>query len=234
MKWAKLLILIVLIFNSNVSYAKELRAKPIFKVNIPSPQKVIAITFDDGPDPSNTPKLLEVLHQEGIKATFFVLGIRANKYPSFLKEIAMAGHEIENHGYSHQEPRKLSAKQLAWEIRNTDRIILKYVKRKPHFFRPPYGQVTSVVKMAAYDAQYQLIEWSIDPRDWEKGKIAQKIQYAVVSQIHSGDIVLLHDGGGDRRETIKAVRALVQDLKSKGYTFTTLTDLVKMNGNYWE
>lgn len=99
MKWIKSLILLVFMSSSNVSNAAE----PIFKVNINSPQKVIALTLDDEPDPSNTPKLLEVLHQEGIKATFFVLGKRANKYPSFLKEIAMAGHEIGKRGKKHRK-----------------------------------------------------------------------------------------------------------------------------------
>jgi peptidoglycan-N-acetylglucosamine deacetylase len=228
MKWLKWLILLLLVFSTNVSYAHE-TAQPIFKVHLQSHQKIIALTFDDGPDPYNTPKLLDVLRKGSVKATFFVLGKRANKYPTLLKRIAREGHEIGNHGYSHRQFRKLTPRELSWEIRNTDHIIIKSVGKKPHSFRSPYGEVTSAIENVASQVGYNFIEWSIDPRDWEKGQTAQRIQRAVESHLHTGGIVLLHDGGGNRQETVKAVRALIRELKKKGYVFATITELTNMN-----
>jgi peptidoglycan-N-acetylglucosamine deacetylase len=228
MRWIIWLLLLSL-FSPKLSYAKVPEAQPMYRIQIHSHQKVIALTFDDGPHPFNTPQLLNLLKQEQVKATFFVLGKRANRYPTILKRISKEGHEIGNHGYSHSQFQKLNERQISWEIRKTEQIINQATGKKPYCFRSPYGQMNGMIKKEAHRFGYQFIEWSIDPRDWEKGRTAKRIINNVEAYVHTGDIILLHDGGGDRRETIKAVRVLIHDLKKKGYRFTTVTGLMKMS-----
>jgi peptidoglycan/xylan/chitin deacetylase (PgdA/CDA1 family) len=207
-------------------FAYERGAAPIFHVHNTN-EKVIAFTFDDGPDPYNTPALLDVLSKEKVKATFFILGKKAKLHPSIIKRIAKEGHELGNHGFSHSQLRKLTPKQVFWELTTTEEIINKATGKMPRCFRSPYGQITPTIQHEAFRKGYQFIEWSIDPRDWEDGKKAKTIQNSVEPYIHAGDIVLFHDGGGDRRETIKAVRALIQNLEGRGYKFVTVSELTK-------
>jgi peptidoglycan-N-acetylglucosamine deacetylase len=225
MRWI-ILVILFLIQNPSYVFAYERKATPIFHVH-ETKQKVIAFTFDDGPDAYNTQALLEILRKEKVKTTFFILGKKAKQYPSMMKRIAKEGHELGNHGYSHSQFRKLTTKQVFWEITTTEQMIVKATGHKPRCFRSPYGQITPIIQQQAYRMGYRFIEWSIDTRDWVHGKNAKMIQDSVEPYIHAGDIVLFHDGGGNRSETIKAVRKLIRNLKSRGYKFVTVSELTK-------
>ena len=156
---------------STVGFAQK--ATPILKIN--TEEKVVAITFDDGPDPKYTPILLEILHQKGVRATFFVLGNQAEKYPQILVWMYRAGHEIGNHGYSHPDMNRLNRAQIYSEIKKAEKVILAAVGIRPNSYRPPGGVVTPAVLRATYEAGYQLIHWSIDPKDWRRNRTAEVI-----------------------------------------------------------
>jgi peptidoglycan-N-acetylglucosamine deacetylase len=202
------------------------KATPVFHID--TNQKVVALTFDDGPHPKYTPLLLELLHKERVRATFFLLGKNAEQYPKITSWIYRAGHEIGNHSYSHREPKQLSRVQVYDEIKKTEKIIKNIVGRRPDHFRSPYGELTPSILKATYDAGYQLINWNIDPRDWDRHRTAEVMTGSIKNKIRPGDIVLFHDGGDNQKEMMTAVENLIHLLKANNYHFVTISELVEM------
>lgn len=222
--WFVLLLLFIFTIPSS-SQAVPNQASPIFKID--TENKVVALTFDDGPDPKYTPILLETLHLEGVKATFFVLGNQAEQSPQILSWMHKAGHEIGNHGYSHPDIKKLKKAQIYDQIKRAEKIILSATGYKPTCYRPPGGVVTTSVMKAAYDAGYELIHWSVDPKDWKRNRTSEVITGSIKNKVGAGDIILFHDGGVNQEESLKALITLIHDLKQEGYHFVTISELLE-------
>ena len=221
-----MLLVILLLCPSHLVMGTTDQAFPIFKID--TEKKVVAITFDDGPDPKYTPVLLEALHLEGVKATFFVLGNQAEKSPQILQWIHKAGHEIGNHGYAHPDIKKLKRPEIYQEIKRAEKVIVNTVGVKPQCYRPPGGVVTPAVLKATYDAGYELIHWSVDPKDWKRNRTAEVIAGSIKNKIGSGDILLFHDGGVNQEESLKALVSLIHDMRKSGYEFVTVSELLEI------
>ena len=199
--------------------------------------KKLAISFDDGPDPRWTPKILDVLKEKGVPATFFVIGIDASQSPQILKREFAEGHEIGNHTYTHPNFEDISHTQLRWELNLTQRLIESTLGVKTILFRPPYGidhqpeYAEEVAQLPlAQDMGYLIVGQKIDPHDWRQpdGKqvAAQEIVNNVLNQAGDGNIILFHDGGGDRSQTVLALPQVIDKLRAEGYEFVSVTDLI--------
>ena len=199
--------------------------EPIHRVN--TEKKVVALTFDDGPDAVYTPRILEVLHQNKVPATFFVLGSQVDKYPRVMQWISKAGHEIGNHGYQHRDLHKLTEREVYDDIKRGERSILRTTGILAQYYRPPGGVMTHDVMNAVQASGYDVIHWSIDPRDWSLARTASVIAKSVKHNVSPGDIILFHDGGLNQKQTVSALQDLIQHLHSQGYRFVTVSQLLE-------
>jgi len=181
----------------------------------------VALTFDDGPDPQWTPPLLEVLRRHQACATFFVVGERVRQYPEIAQRIVLAGHALGNHTMRH--PRSfagLPPNRIREEIQHAQDAVIRATGQAPRLFRAPAGNWSRTVLRLADEAGLQPVDWSIDVKDWH----APPARHIFDAMLRSrpGDIVLCHDGGGDRSATITAVQAALPALRGRGLAFTTL------------
>jgi cellulose synthase/poly-beta-1,6-N-acetylglucosamine synthase-like glycosyltransferase/peptidoglycan/xylan/chitin deacetylase (PgdA/CDA1 family)/spore germination protein YaaH len=200
-------------------------------------KKKIAITFDDGPDPRWTPKILDVLKEKNVPATFFVIGVDASQSPEILRREYAEGHEIGNHTYTHPNFDDITKTQIRWELNLTQRLIESTLGVKSILFRPPFGidhqpeYAEEVAQLpVAQDMGYLIVGQKIDPHDWQQhdGKPipAQEIVDATLRQADEGNIVLFHDGGGDRSQTVAALPQIIDALRQRGYQFVSVPDLI--------
>jgi len=202
--------------------------------------KKLALTFDDGPDPTWTPKILDVLKEKNVPATFFVIGLDANKWPQLLRREYDEGHEIGNHTYTHPdwENPNLSPTEIRWQLNLTERLIESIVGTKSILFRPPFGidhepeYAEEVAHLpTAQDMGYLIIGQKVDPNDWSQESpgvpiSAEKIVENVLQEAPKGNIVLLHDGGGNRSQTLAALPRIIDTLRDQGYQFVSVADLI--------
>jgi cellulose synthase/poly-beta-1,6-N-acetylglucosamine synthase-like glycosyltransferase/peptidoglycan/xylan/chitin deacetylase (PgdA/CDA1 family)/spore germination protein YaaH len=199
--------------------------------------KKIAISFDDGPDPQWTPKILDILKKKGVPATFFVIGLNASQDPQLLRREYAEGHAIGNHTYTHPAWDEISKNQARWELNLTQRLIESTLGVKTILFRPPYGidhqpeYSEEVAQLPfAQDMGYVIVGQKIDPHDWQvingKPNPAQEIVDDVMQQANDGNIILFHDGGGDRSQTVLALPQVIDALRAKGYSFVSVSDLL--------
>ena len=206
----------------------------------------LALTFDDGPDPTWTPKILDVLRKYHVKATFMVIGEEAQKYPGLLKEDFRDGNEIASHTFTHPDISEISDFQVQSELNLTERLFAAELGVRPLFFRPPYSidqePDTNDQAAPAYRIQqmgYIIIGDKIDTNDWidKPRKSPQEIVNSVLDQIRRmktypwmrGSIVLMHDGGGNRSATVDALPLLITTLRAKGYQWVLVSDLMGKN-----
>lgn len=181
----------------------------------------VALTVDDGPDPTWTPALLDVLAAHAVQATFFVVGERAREHPGLLRRVLAAGHHLGNHSYSHFQPfAALPAAAVAREMHETQRVVTGETGVRPTLFRAPAGGWSRRVLASARDHGLTPVDWTVDPKDWREppaDRIAER-----VARARPGDIVLCHDGGGDRSRTVKALDLALTRLRERGTLFTAL------------
>ena len=182
--------------------------------------KCVALTFDDGPGLQTT-KLLAMLAAEDVRATFFVLGDVANARPAALRAIAAAGHEIGSHTWSHRQLPLLTDDGVRAQLTRAADRIEQITGFRPLLMRPPYGSVSDRVQRILGERDWPLIEWSVDPEDW-KDRNADTVYRRVIAQTAPGSIVLLHD---IHPTTVAAVPRILAELKDRGYTFVTVTEL---------
>lgn len=194
---------------------------------VPNDEKVIAITFDDGPNPIYTPQILQLLRQYKAEATFFMIGFRIQQNPQLVKQVIEEGHEIGNHTMNHLYANSASNEKIKKDILEEKKYIQKWVE-KPLLFRPPGGYINETVFTTAKEAGYQIILWSWhqDPRDWENPGVESIVKH-VVTNVKSGDIVLLHDGGKDRSQTVAALAKILPTLQKEGYRFVKVSELLR-------
>jgi peptidoglycan/xylan/chitin deacetylase (PgdA/CDA1 family) len=198
----------------------RVRQSPVYSVDelVPDPPKhAIALTVDDGPDPDWTPKVLRILDKYRMQASFCVVGIHADSYPKLVRDVAKAGHVIVNHSYTHVMPfNHQTEKRVVAEITRTQRAIEKAAKVTPQLFRAPGGAWTPFIFRAVAAYGLTPLDWDVDPLDWEMPG-TRKIERAMLRG-RPGDIVLCHDGGGNRSETVRALRKVLPAWKHRGYT----------------
>ena len=207
------------------SIDEYVKSGEVYTVN-PEKRKVVALTFDDGPHPTQTDEILQVLDEYGVKATFFVLGTNAEKYPDVLRRVIAAGHEIGNHTYSHS---LLSKKGTArfFDDAEKNRLYLKdEFGVETRLLRPPGGCFTEEALKKAGELEYKYVLWSweTDARDWA-GTSASVIASTIEKNMHGGDVILLHDSVVGKSHTAEALRILIPYLLSEGYSFDTVSGL---------
>lgn len=188
-------------------------------------EKVIALTFDDGPFPRYTHQVLEILEKNEIRATFFMIGSMVKAYPKIAREVRDAGHVIGNHSWSHPS----RPKDPVGQVHNTDVILRSTVGEISPIFRPPYGIMKNGMAAAAEKEKQSVIIWSSAGSDWSKKSTANSIYTQVMRYIHPGGIILLHDGGGNRSATVRALPDIIAKLRSEGYRFVTVPELLSMS-----
>ena len=185
----------------------------------------IAMTFDDGPQEKLTPKLLDLLAQHHVKATFFVIGQNVAEHPEIVARAAREGHEIGNHSWSHPNLAKMSEESIRRQLRQTDDAIRDAIGRRPTLMRPPYGNLTTRQKQWVHqEFGYRIILWDVDPFDWKRPGPAV-ICNRIMTETRPGSIVLSHD---IHAGTIQAMPDTLNQLEAKGYKFVTVSELIAM------
>jgi len=185
----------------------------------------IALTFDDGPSATLTPKLLDLLAAHQMKATFFVVGQNAADNPAILKRALREGHEIANHSWSHPNLGKMSDDAVRRELRKTDDAIFAAIGKRPTFLRPPYGSITPRQKRWINEEfGYRIIIWDVDPLDWKKPG-PSVVCSRILKETRPGSIVLAHD---IHPATLEAMPATFDQLSAKGFKSVTVSDLLAM------
>lgn len=233
--WAALSVFVLglgmALFTIFFDQAVLVRRGTIYRENIS--EKVVALTFDDGPSPQWTPKILDVLKKENVKATFFMLGKHVKQYPDIARRVAQEGHEIENHSYSHHVLLYYKPDELENEIKSCEKIIKDAAGQTTHYFRPPKAWVSAAEKKKIKEMGYGVVLWSLNSKDWVTFDDKYIVKY-LLHHIRPGDIILFHDSGGafsteggDRQETVLAVERLIERLKERGYSFVTVRELIK-------
>ncbi|MFZ7104191.1 MAG: polysaccharide deacetylase family protein [Peptococcaceae bacterium] len=192
-------------------------------------KKVVALTFDDGPSPTFTPQVLEILKKYDAKGSFFVIGKQAEKFPEIVIRTALQGHTIGNHMHNHQTIIKIAKEDLIKDLSQAHQLIFRLTGQVPQFFRPPDGYYDQEIVDAAEALNYKIIlwTWTQDTRDWS-GIPADTIAQKIIKNITPGDIILFHDQGGDRSNTVKALEIVLPALKEKGYRFITVEEMLKI------
>jgi peptidoglycan-N-acetylglucosamine deacetylase len=165
----------------------------LFMTSGPPGSRSIALTFDDGPDPAHTPAVLDRLRAHGARATFFVVGHRAEAQPALLERIVGEGHELGHHSWSHGEPQETSARALVAEARRTSALLERAVGRRPSLFRPPHGKLTPGKLLGLWGLGQTIVLWNRDPKDFARGAVAPIRSWFESEPLAGGDIVLLHD-----------------------------------------
>ncbi len=188
----------------------------------------MALTFDDGPDPVNTPKLLDVLRAASVRATFFVVGERAARAPELVREMAAAGHEIENHSWSHSSLWLCGPRRTAREISRVQELVADLTGRAPRFFRPPWGMVNLALFPTLRRLGMRCVLWSDQPEGL-RAVAPDEIATRVVRSAAPGAIVDLHDAEGVRGapgRLLEALPRMLEGLHAAGYACVSLTELL--------
>ncbi len=205
-------ILLLFFIPANASEIRE---------NITPPGKYIALTFDDGPHPGTTERLLDGLRQRNIRATFFLIGEEADANRELVSQIKADGHQIGNHTWSHAGLDALSDQEILREIGDTDQLLQSLAGPGEYWLRPPYGFIRPGSENLI---QTPVITWSVDPRDWES-RDAEKIFQAVINNAKPGDIILLHD---IYAPSVEAALRIVDELSKQDYEFVTVSELLSL------
>ena len=204
----------------------DLRAKypSTFVLQGSGDKREVALTFDDAPDDVFTPRVLDVLKREGVKATFFCVGNRIEAHPDVMRRIVAEGHVVGNHSYSHANLPKLSDERFREEIRKTDRLIRQYTGYTPSFVRPPYGNITAEQIKWLASQKRKIVGWNVDSLDW-KSLSREEVATNILAHVKPGSIILQHSAGGtgeDLTGTVEALPEVIAKLRKDGVRFVTI------------
>jgi peptidoglycan/xylan/chitin deacetylase (PgdA/CDA1 family) len=194
--------------------------EPEFYVYQSQRPQAIALTIDDGPHPEWTPQVLDLLSRYEITATFCQVGSQISMYPSLVQAVAAEGHLIANHTWTHADLAKASAATTRAELERTSDAIEKISGQRPALYRAPYGAWSDRVLTTCRTMGMRPLDWSVDPRDWARPGISNIVQN-IMANTHPGSIILEHDGGGDRSQTVAALQIVLPRLLDAGYQFVT-------------
>ncbi|UOF90866.1 polysaccharide deacetylase family protein [Fodinisporobacter ferrooxydans] len=201
--------------------------RDLYVKHVKMKRKLVALTFDDGPDPRYTPKIIEELNKFGAKGTFFVIGMRAKRYPDLLKLEIANGDEIGNHSLNHRLTKLIQIE----DIEGCDQVVFDATNHHTRLFRPPGGFISKQILDSASKANETVVTWSWDEdsRDWSKPGVS-KIVNRVLNHLHPGDIILFHDGGGKRDQTIEALPKILEGIREQGFQCVTVSELIQNFG----
>lgn len=239
MKISRILVFVFIIASlfsvfQNIAHAQE----PYFTITkthrgiekIKTKHKVVALTFDDGPS-RYTPEILEILRSNGIKGTFFFIGQNMEYYPAIVKQTYLDGNIIANHTYSHPWLTKRSNEQIDNELITTNKIIYDIIGECAVLFRPPYGACSARTAKAIDDLGFTSIGWSDMANEFDvNNTTAEKIASELIRYARPGGIIGLHDGGGNRAKSVKALVIVINRLTDMGYEFVTIPELLDIEG----
>lgn len=183
--------------------------------------RYVYLTFDDGPHPTYTAQILSVLDRYGVRATFFQIGREVRLHGALSYQAHRRGHSVQNHTWSHVDLRRQSWSGFRQQVVDADRFIRARTGQTPRCLRPPFGAVDRQVYRRAAGLNKSVQLWTVDPRDWQRPG-ASVIANRVLSRVRTGSVILLHDGGGNRSQTVAATSTIIRTLKARGYTFRTM------------
>jgi peptidoglycan/xylan/chitin deacetylase (PgdA/CDA1 family) len=194
-----------------------------YVARVDTEEKVVAMTFDDGPDPRHTPRFLDVLDHHRVKATFFMIGRNVERYPEVARDVLRRGHEIGNHSYSHPKLVLMTPRRVRKEIEDTDALLRGIGVAGPIHFRPPHAAKFIVLPLVLNDLQKLSVLGDVDPQEWKRPSAAVMTE-TILRQVRPGSIIGLHDPmGADSLETLQRV---LPALAAQGYRFETVSALV--------
>ncbi len=208
---------------------EQFQGKTVFEGTIKYSQKVIALTVDDGPWPETTEQMLDIFKENDIKATFFWIGKSLETSPDIARRVVAQGHAIGNHTWHHPYD-AMDAATAASEIDRTAKLIYETTGVKTTYFRPPGGVLTNGLAKYAKEQNYSVVMWSVTSADTDPRAQPSAFVENVLKGAKPGAIVLMHDGGGDRSRTVKALPEMIAGLKKEGYRFVTIPELLEMQG----
>ncbi|WP_099238826.1 polysaccharide deacetylase family protein [Synechococcus sp. BDU 130192] len=196
---------------------------------VATPEKVVALTYDDGPAPPYTEAILEILNDYQAKATFYVVGQNIELYPDTIRQTIAAGHELSNHSYEHKYMAFRSWDYITNEVDKTDQLLRNLGVTGQIDFRPPWGRRFLLLPLYLHQQQKRLVIWDVDSFDWEIEASPTDIAARVIGAVQPGSIVLMHDGGGDRQRTVEATDLILSQLTEAGYRFVTVAELFELS-----
>ncbi len=209
-------------------------AIPIWRANIikeaDTKEKVIALTFDDGPSPSFTSKILDLLKIYNAKGTFFIIGEQAEKMPDLVKRQIKEGHEIGNHMYRHREVFQMPIPEIKADLEQSNQVIRSITGKKIRLYRPTSGYYNESIVGMAWGLEYLVVLWSIDSKDWS-GLKPSSIALKILKTVKPGSIILFHDLGGYRDTTVKTLEIILPELARRGYRCLTISQLLERAGH---
>ncbi|MBW4477006.1 MAG: polysaccharide deacetylase family protein [Tolypothrix brevis GSE-NOS-MK-07-07A] len=208
------------------SVPQRFQGVTIAEAKLSQGQKVIALTFDDGPWVGSTPKVLDILKKNNIKGTFFVVGQMLKEHPDLGVRIVTEGHVIANHTWTHRY-HFMNPQVAAYEVESTSDLIYQTTGVKTTLFRPPGGIMNNGVAAYARNQKYTIVMWSADSVDYSRPPVSRLIRN-VTRESKPGGIVLMHDGGGNRSNTVEALPQIINHFKKQGYSFVTIPELLEM------
>jgi len=186
----------------------------------------IALTFDDGPNPYYTPLILRILQKYNVKATFFCIGRQVAAYPALVKQEYNAGHVIGNHSWSHPDMALLSPASIRLQLVSTSNAIQEVTGVQPIYFRPPYGIMSVPVLTQAYHFGLTTVIWNDEARDWQLPGMSVIVN-RILWLARNGAIILLHDGGGNRSQTVAALPYIIRGLRLRGFQLVTIAQMMQ-------
>lgn len=208
---------------------KKWQQEKILVSQVNTQEKIIALTYDDGPDPVNTPAVLDALKKHNAHATFFVLGKRVTANPEIIKRIKAEGHELGSHGYTHPDYNKYKKSAIAADITQTSDVLRKITGSDPSWFRPPGGYLSYDMVDICRDQKLTIAYWTYqqDSKDWRNGVGAGQIAGHINRHLEPGQIIVLHDGAPNGLQTARATDLMLDHLEKQGYRVVTMSELIK-------
>ncbi|MCB2309728.1 polysaccharide deacetylase family protein [Clostridium tagluense] len=210
--------------NDIVKFAKD--NPDVIFLNGPTKEKIISLSFDDGPDSKITPKVLDILKKYNVKANFFFIGEGAKANPNVVKRAFNEGHLILNHSYTHADLTKLSEQGVTKELNSTDNILYTLIGKNPLIVRPPYGAIDNKVINVFRTNNYKMAIWSLDTFDWSQME-ENHIVDTVINNVRPGEIILMHSNY-NKIATTEALPQIIEKLQAKGYKIKTISDMLNI------
>lgn len=195
-----------------------------FMVSGPRSANAVCLTFDDGPHPEHTPRLLDVLREQGAKATFFMIGREVEKYPHLVRRAIDEGHAVGGHSFSHGNPTTTSARELSDEAERTEQLFEQVLGRRVLLFRPPHGKLTAAKILHLWRAGQSVVLWNVDPKDYNCMSPRDLINRLTTRMLVGGDVVLLHD---NMPHAIEALPEVLESARRRGLSFVTAESWVR-------
>ena len=237
MKKSQFFLVVILITGTSILYALNKtsadRGRKYYEEaghiiwDIDTTEKVVALTFDDGPHKKYTEEILNLLELYDAKGTFFIVGKQAENNPEIILRMYEDGHELANHTYSH--PYTKSVSKLEEEIKLTNDVIFSITGFSPYLFRPVEGYYTDEIIEAVVENGFKVVMWSWhqDTEDWKNPGV-NSIVSKVLNGVQQGDVILFHDGGGNRQQTVQSLEKIIPELQKQGYKFITISEMIEL------